>query len=174
MKNILSIFVLLNLATLNFSMEKPAEIMIELGEWHNKTPNTYEIEELSPYEDGMRTAATTITTLGNGKLKKINHKISLEPVGLAKVARYRIYNIDDIDDAAILKIEHNLKTNEIKASLNNPKSKEQSKTAVFSLDKGKLKKLNVSLMGNLAGKNLTSSSLNFTTVKSNPRLIQSK
>lgn len=174
MKNIISVCLLISFFSISAAMEKPSQISLELGEWHNRTPNTYEIEELSPHEDGLTTAARSIGDLGNGKLKKINHKVSLEPVGQARAARYRIYNVDNIDDAAIIKIEH--KPNEITASMYNPKNKEKkvSKPAIVPLDKSKSQKLDLSLIVNLEGKNLESSKLNFTSVKSKPRLITPK
>lgn len=176
MKNAILIWLLILLSNMNFCMEKPSQLSVELGEWHNRTSHTYEVEELSPHEDGFRTAAKSITDLGNGKFKKLSHKVSLEPVGAVNVARFRIYNIDNIDDATILKIEHNNKTNEVIASFNDPRTRDKKgpKPAVVSLDKNKSKQLDLSLIVNLDGKNLESSTLNFTTVKSSPKFIKAK
>lgn len=163
------------LAKIN-AMEKPSHILIELGEWHNKTPNTYEIEEISPFGDDFKTSSKTITQLGNSKVKKLNHPISLEPTGASDVARYRIYNIDDMDDIAVLKIEHDKKTNTLTASMTNPNAdkKTKSEPTKFIIDK-KTKNVNLSLNGSLKGKKLDAVDLNFRG-KSNPapRLIAPK
>lgn len=146
------------IAAQTYAMDNPLRLPLKLGTWENKTSKTIIVEEVSPRNDGFNLVPDKIAEIPNGKSKKFDLPISLDPLGKVDAAQYKIYHLNDIDTAIFIRVEYDKKKNSLHAFKLDPKTKFNSNPKELSLHD--LKK-HVYLNAIFKGKNWQDTSLNF-------------